>query len=115
VFDAQVCLHDRLPGRFGWRLLRSFHQESGDFPEPFLQRLQQEIVLAREMFVEASMGEAGVPHHGGDGCAVQAFGTNTARGILHDFLADFRFVLGLIAHCFPSWDGVDHPKSVTQC
>ena len=44
------------------RPFRSFRQHIAHLPEGLVQRLQQQLILAFEVLVKASMGQAGIPH-----------------------------------------------------
>ena len=44
------------------------------------------------------MGQSGVVHNADNSRALQAFGADAPRGILHDLLARFDFVFGPITH-----------------
>ncbi len=79
-------------------MFSSVRQAVGNLPESFAQGLGEQLVLVSEVFVKASMGQAGVPHNRRNGGAGDAFGANAPRGVLHDLLVDFTFVLGRISH-----------------
>jgi hypothetical protein len=64
VLRAEVGFHNRLPRCPGPRCFRGESQALGHLPESLAQRLQEQFVLAPEMLVEASMGQASVPHNG---------------------------------------------------
>jgi hypothetical protein len=98
VLRTQVGFDDCLPGFPGWRLFRGVDQGLGDFAKAFAERFHQQLIFASEMFVKASVSQACVAHHGSDRRAIQAFGANPLRGLFHDPLVDFRFMLPSITH-----------------
>ena len=98
VIQGQVGLYDRLPWSLGVGLFGSAREFVGDVAEGFAQRLQEQIVLAVEVLVEASVGQAGVAHDRCDRGAGQAFGAYAMRGIFHDLSMDFGFVFRRVAH-----------------
>jgi hypothetical protein len=74
------------------------NQDVLDFPEALAKRLQQQVVLAPEMLVKASVRQAGVFHHGRNRGAIQAFSPHATRCILDNLPMDFRFVFGPVTH-----------------
>ena len=65
-FQAQVGFCDFLPCLTGQGLFRGMSQSIFDFPESLAKLLQKQVVLASEVLVKASVGQAGVLHDGRD-------------------------------------------------
>ena len=72
MLRAQVSLHNRLPTQPP--LAPAPQRAVGHFLEGIAQRFDKHVVLAFEVLVKASVCQAGVPHHGGNGGARDAFG-----------------------------------------
>jgi len=70
----------------------------GYFLESLTQRLHQQLVLACEMLVKTTVGQARVPHNGRNSSAGYPFVANAPRGVFHDLLMDFGFVFGPVTH-----------------
>jgi len=64
VFRAQVGLHNRLPCRPGLRLFSRPNQVIGHLPKSLALGFHDQLVFTSEMFIKASVSQAGVPHHG---------------------------------------------------
>jgi hypothetical protein len=58
------------------------------------------------MFVEPSMGQAGIPHYSRNRGASQAFGANPPRSVVQNLLMDLGFMLRSVSH--GSLDVNDH-------
>ena len=63
MFQAQVGFHNRLPCRLRRRLFGGMKQGIAGFPESLAQRFHEQVVLAPEMLVKASVSQASVPHN----------------------------------------------------
>ena len=74
------------------------NQASDDVSETLFQGLNEQVVLAREVFVKPPVSQAGVAHDSGNGSPVQAFGADAPGGIFHDLLVSLDFVFGPITH-----------------
>jgi len=79
-------------------VLRSLIQAVCHFTESLAERLHEEFILAFEMLVKTSVGQAGAPHDGCNRGAGEAFGAHAPRGVLHNLVMNFDFVLGLVTH-----------------
>jgi hypothetical protein len=73
-------------------------QCAGDLPESLTERFHEQFVLAPEMLVKASVGQARIPHNGRNRGAGQAFGANAPRGIFDNLLMDLDFMPGPVTH-----------------
>jgi hypothetical protein len=98
VFGAQVGFDNRLPPRPRGRLFRDPNHVLGYFPESFAQRFYEQLILAPEMLVKASVRQAGVLHNGCNRGASQAFGANAPRAIFHNSVMNLDFMFGPVAH-----------------
>src|ERR1700745_745910 len=97
-FQAQVGFYNCLPLFARGRLFGGMRQGIFDFREALAKRLQKKIVLAPEMLVKASVGQAGVLHNGRNRGTSQAFDENAPRGGFDDLLMDLDFVFGSVTH-----------------
>ena len=80
-------------------MLSGVNQALDDVSENLFQGLDDQLVLAREMFVKPSVSQTGVTHNSGHGCCpLQAFGADAPGGVLHDLLVSLDLVLGTITH-----------------
>src|SRR5271163_2075454 len=97
-FETQICLHNRLPRGLRVRLFGHMDQGVADIAESLAQRLKEQLVLALEVFVKASVCQTSVAHNRCNCCAVKALGAHASRGVFDNLLMDFRCVFWPITH-----------------
>src|ERR1700758_3187846 len=97
-FRTQVGPHNCLPCPTRGRLFSGTDQSVDGFSKTLFQGLNEQLVLAREVFVKPSVRQAGIAHDSGKRCPIQALSTDAPGGIFHDLLVCFDFVFGPITH-----------------
>src|SRR5215510_12461323 len=75
-FRTQVGVHNCLPCLTRGRLLSDTDQGINDFSETLFQGLNEQLVLAGEMFVKPSMSQTSVAHYSNNSRSVQALGAD---------------------------------------
>src|SRR5581483_1657651 len=98
VARAQIALDDRSQSLSFARELCSLDHAVSRFLECASYRLHKQVVLALEMPIEASLGEAGLFHDSPDPAAVPAVFAKQASGKSKNVFAALRFVLGRVSH-----------------